>query len=104
VAFAFQGASATSEYALPLQLLQSVMGAWDRRSGIGADGAARWTIALGEHDIAHTAAPFSLNYKDTGLFGVYGVCPDISLDNFMWFTLENLVRMCHKTTDEEVRQ
>ena len=40
--------------------------------------------------------------QDTGLFGVYLVCPDNKLDDAMYFTLDNLVRLCHNVTDEEV--
>jgi processing peptidase subunit beta len=102
VALAFKGASAGSEYALPLQLITSIMGKWDRRSGLDVDTGSRWHLALAEHNIANQAEAYSIGYKDTGIVGFTGVGKDISLDNFMWFSLESLVRMCHKVTDEEV--
>ena len=47
---------------------------------------------------------FNTNYKDTGLFGVYIVAPDNKLDDVMWYTLDNMVRLCHNVTDEEVER
>ena len=47
---------------------------------------------------------FNTNYKDTGLFGVYLVAPDNKLDDAMWYTLDNMVRLCHTVTDEEVER
>jgi processing peptidase subunit beta len=104
VALAFQGAAATSEYAVPLQLLQAVLGSWDRRSNVGNDGASRWSIDLAEHELAHRAGSFGFAYKDAGLIGVMGVAPDNKLDDFMWHTLDNVVRLCHNLTDEEVER
>ena len=40
--------------------------------------------------------------QDTGLFGIYLVAPDNKLDDAMWYTLDNLVRLCYNVTDEEV--
>ena len=59
---------------------------------------------VAERELAHSFTTFNCNYKDTGLFGVYLVCPDNKLDDAMWYTLDNLVRLCHSVTDEEVER
>eukprot|EP00611_Tribonema_gayanum_P029917 TRINITY_DN8159_c0_g1_i1.p1 TRINITY_DN8159_c0_g1~~TRINITY_DN8159_c0_g1_i1.p1 ORF type:complete len:260 (+),score=100.33 TRINITY_DN8159_c0_g1_i1:89-781(+) len=102
VALAFKGPAATSEYALPLQLAAATMGSWDRTSGIGTNVGTRWALANAENNAAYKAEVSTIAYRDTGLLVVTGTAPDVGLDNFMWFTLEALVRMCHKVTDEEV--
>ena len=42
------------------------------------------------------------NKQDTGLIGVYLVCPDNKLNDAMWYTLDNMVRFCHNVSEEEV--
>ena len=59
---------------------------------------------MAEHDIAHNFMTFNTCYKDTGLFGVYLTCPDNKLDDAMFYTLENMVRLCHDVSDEEVER
>jgi len=102
VALAFEGASWTSKYAFPLMLMQTILGSWDRTSSIGRNGASRLAQDISEHECAHSFMTFNTCYKDTGLFGVYLTAPDNKLDDAMWYTLDNLVRLCHNVTDEEV--
>lgn len=102
VALAFQGVSWTSEYSFPLMLIQTILGSWDRSSAAGRNIASKLARDISEGEIAHSYMTFNTCYKDTGLFGVYLVCPDNKLDDAMYFTLDNLVRLCHNITDEEV--
>lgn len=102
VALAFQGASWTSEYAFPLMLMQTILGSWDRTSPIGRNSASKLAQKVAEEGLAHSYMTFNTCYKDTGLFGIYLVCPDNKLDDAMWHTLDNFVRLCHNVTDEEV--
>ena len=59
---------------------------------------------IAEFDLAHSYTTFNTCYKDTGLFGIYLVCPDNKLEDAMWYTTNNLVRLCHNVTDEEVER
>ena len=59
---------------------------------------------MSDHDIAHSFMSFNTCYKDTGLFGVYVVAPDNKLEDAMWYTLDNMVRLCHNVTDYEVER
>lgn len=102
MALAFQGASWTSEYAFPLMLIQTILGSWDRTSPVGRNAASRLAREVAEHELAHSFSTFNTSYKDTGLFGVYLVAPDNKLDDAMFYTLNNLVRLCHDVSDEEV--
>jgi processing peptidase subunit beta len=102
VALAFEGASWTSKYAFPLMLMQTILGSWDRTSPIGRNGASKLAQDVSEHQCAHSFMTFNTCYKDTGLFGVYLTAPDNKLDDAMWYTLDNMVRLCHNVTDEEV--
>jgi processing peptidase subunit beta len=102
VALAFQGASWTSEYAFPLMLMQTILGSWTRTGSAGHNGASKLAQDVAHHECAHSFMTFNSCYKDTGLFGVYLTAPDNKLDDAMWYTLDNMVRLCHNVTDEEV--
>jgi len=104
VALAFEGASWTSEYAFPLMIMQTILGGWDRSSGAGANVASKLCQEVAELELAQSVSTFNTCYKDTGLFGVYAVADDNKLDDLMWHITSNLVRLVHKTTDEEVER
>eukprot|EP00612_Vaucheria_litorea_P004968 CAMPEP_0171462564 /NCGR_PEP_ID=MMETSP0945-20130129/6551_1 /TAXON_ID=109269 /ORGANISM="Vaucheria litorea, Strain CCMP2940" /LENGTH=451 /DNA_ID=CAMNT_0011989115 /DNA_START=62 /DNA_END=1414 /DNA_ORIENTATION=- len=102
IAMAFKGPSLSSEYYFPSQLAMSIMGKYEESSGLGTDSSSRWHISLAEHTKTVSAEAFSIGYKDTGLMGFKAIASDCSLDNLMWFTMENFMRICYKVTDEEV--
>lgn len=102
IALAFQGASWTSPYAYPLMLMQTILGSWDRSNPAGRNAASRFAQSVADHELAHSFMSFNTCYKDTGLFGLYMVCPDNKLDDAMFYALDNLVRLCHDVSDEEV--
>eukprot|EP00543_Licmophora_paradoxa_P002599 CAMPEP_0202459336 /NCGR_PEP_ID=MMETSP1360-20130828/34764_1 /ASSEMBLY_ACC=CAM_ASM_000848 /TAXON_ID=515479 /ORGANISM="Licmophora paradoxa, Strain CCMP2313" /LENGTH=429 /DNA_ID=CAMNT_0049080353 /DNA_START=152 /DNA_END=1441 /DNA_ORIENTATION=+ len=104
VALAFEGASWTSEYAFPLMLMQTMLGSYDRGSGVGKNVATRLGQEIATHDCAHSISTFNTCYKDTGLFGVYAVAKDNTLDDLMFYTMNNLVRLVHTPSDEEVER
>ena len=104
VALAFQGASWTSEYSYPLMVMQTILGSWDRSSAMGRNVSSKLAGDITDHDLAHSFMTFNTCYKDTGLFGVYLVAPDNKLEDAMWYTLDNMVRLCHNVTDQEVER
>lgn len=104
IALAFEGASWTSEYAFPLMLMQTMLGSYDRASGMGKNVASKMCQEAAQHELAHSISTFNTCYKDTGLFGIYAVAPDNKLDDLMWYVMSNLVRLVHAPTDEEVER
>lgn len=104
VAIAYESASWTSEYAFPLMLMQTMLGSYDRTQGLGRNHASRLCQEVAEHELAHSVSAFNTCYKDTGLFGIYMVCPDNKLDDLMWHVMNNLVRLVHTPSEEEVER
>jgi len=102
IALSFEGASWTSEYSLPLMVMQTMLGSWNRASAAGRNVGSKLASDIADGDLAHSYMTFNTCYKDTGLFGVYLVAADNKLDDLMWYTLDNLVRLCHNVTDQEV--
>jgi len=104
VAIAFEGASWTSEYSFPLMLMQTMLGFYDRSSGLGKNVASKLCQEVGEHELAHSISTFNTCYKDTGLFGIYALAPDNKLDDLFWYLMNNLVRMGHSPSEEEMQR
>ncbi|TYZ68444.1 hypothetical protein PybrP1_004303 [[Pythium] brassicae (nom. inval.)] len=102
LAIAFEGFSWTSEHAFPLLIMQTLLGSWDRTSGAGINMSSKLGQVVAEKELAHSFMAFNTCYQDTGLFGVYAVADRFKLNDLTWYTMEALVRLVHKTTDEEV--
>lgn len=64
---------------------------YSERSVLGVNAASKWHQELAELGLAARAKPFYLGYKDSGLLGISCIASDNNLDNFMWYTLNNLV-------------
>ena len=102
VAIAFESASWTSPHAFPLMIMQTLLGSWSRTSGSGSNMASVLCRQVAENECAHSLMTFNSCYKDTGLFGVYAVAQPNTLNELSFRILENVVRVCHRTTEEEV--
>lgn len=59
---------------------------------------------MSELNLAAVAKPFYLGYKDAGLLGVSCIAADNHLDDYMWYTLHNLVsRQADRNNDSTSR-
>lgn len=102
VALAFEGASWSSEFAFPLMVIQTILGSWDRSGPSGGNIASRLAQDFAIKDSVQSFMTFNTCYKDTGLFGVYAVADEKSLEEMTYRLTFNITRMCHEVTDEEV--
>lgn len=75
VALAFDGAHWTSEYSMPLMVLQTMLGQWDRLNPTSGGTSSPYALAraVAADDACHSYITFNTCYKDTGLFGLYFV-------------------------------
>jgi mitochondrial-processing peptidase subunit beta len=85
-------------------LMQIMLGSYDRTQGLGRNHASRLCQDVAEHELAHSVSSFNTCYKDTGLFGVYMVCPDKCVNELIYHVMNNLVRLVHLPSDEEVER
>lgn len=81
-----------------------MLGSYDRTQGMGPNHASRLCQEIAENELAHSVSAFNTHYKDTGLFGVYMSCPDVKADDLMWHVMNNLVRLVHAPSEEEVER
>jgi processing peptidase subunit beta len=84
--------------------MQTLLGSWDRTSGAGMNMSSKLGQVVAEKELAHSYMSFNTCYQDTGLFGVYAVADKYKLNDLTWYTMEAMVRLVHKTTDEEVER
>lgn len=104
IAIAYQSASWTSELAFPLMLMQIMLGSYDRTQGLGRNHASPLCQDIANEELAHSVSTFNTCYKDTGLFGVYMVCPDRKVNDLVWTVMNYLVRLVHCPSEEEVER
>jgi len=94
VALAYAGAHWTSPYSVPLMVLQTLVGQWDRLNPThGGSSASPFPLARAVHADAHSYMTFNTCYKDSGLFGLYLVAPPEGADAAYAATLAYLANL-----------
>lgn len=101
VAIGFEGASWTDPKAMPLALMQTILGSFTVAGGLGKNVAPAMCQEVADHELASSISAFSLSYSDTGLFGMVATAPDNKLDDLLWYVMPNMVRLAHGISDEE---
>uniref|UniRef100_A0A0K0DW66 Mitochondrial processing peptidase beta subunit n=1 Tax=Strongyloides stercoralis TaxID=6248 RepID=A0A0K0DW66_STRER len=72
-AYAVEGVSASSEDALPLKIASACIGQWDKTHGTSKNSPSTVVQKMSTKENVHLFNSFSINYRDTGLFGFYFV-------------------------------
>lgn len=101
VAIAVEGCGWTDQDNIPLMVANTLVGAWDRSQGGGANNASNLARASAEDskfhfplipflsitsvlsfltDLCHSFQSFNTCYKDTGLWGIYFVCDPLQCE------------------------
>ena len=68
---AFKGAPWNSPDAVPLMVMQAMLGSWDKASPGAGHAGSPLAQSLHANDLANSFMAFNTNYADTGLFGVH---------------------------------
>ena len=93
VALAVESGAWRDQHAFPLMVMHHLLGTWDRTGGAGANQASKLCQAVADLELAHSVSAFNTCYRETGLFGVYAVAEPHKMQDLMWYTLDNLVRL-----------
>ena len=102
VAIAVESAGVASPHAFPLMVMQTLLGNWTRTSAGGKNMASRLAQVAAEDELCHSFMSFNTCYKDTGLFGIYFVAENNTVQDMTWHIMDKLVALCHTVTEEEV--
>ena len=68
---AFKGASWNSPDAVPLMVMQAMLGSWDKASAGAGHSGSPLAQSLYANNLANSFMAFNTNYADAGLFGVH---------------------------------
>lgn len=101
-ALAFETVGWSHPDSITFMVMQSLLGSWDRTSGAGKNISSSLCKELAREELAHSVMAFNTTYSNSGLFGVYGVSEHTDVEDFLYITLNEMVRMVHKVSDWEV--
>ncbi|KAI8472074.1 MAG: Metalloenzyme, LuxS/M16 peptidase-like protein, partial [Monoraphidium minutum] len=72
-AVAWKGASWADPDSVPLMVMQTMLGGWDKNNTVGRHAGSLLTQKIATDELADAYMAFNTNYHDSGLFGVYAV-------------------------------
>lgn len=102
-ALAYKGASWTDPDAVALMVMQTMIGSWSKRSGVGDNGPTQLSQRIASNDLCESYMAFNTNYHDSGLFGMYAVVPNHdNLEDVGWCIMDEFTRLCYNVAEEEV--
>jgi processing peptidase subunit beta len=101
---AFKGASWTDPDAVALQVMQTLLGAWDKRSSAAGNMGSELSQTVAANGLADSVMAFNTNYRDTGLFGVYATAdPHASdLEDLAWTIMHKVTGLCYSVDESAV--
>lgn len=102
LAVAFKGAAWTDPDSVPLMVMQTMLGGWDRNNTSGKHAGSLLTQKIASDGLAEAYMAFNTNYHDTGLFGVYAVTDRERSENLAWILMNEVTRMCYEVKEADV--
>ncbi|KAL6840534.1 hypothetical protein ACP4OV_030344 [Aristida adscensionis] len=102
LAIAFKGSSWTDPCSIPLMVIQSILGSWNRSIGVGNCSGSALARGISNGDLAESLMAFNTNYNDTGLFGIYTVAPPDTLSDLSRLIMAEFRRLAFGVSEEEV--
>lgn len=105
IAIGFEGPSLSSPDILTLNIIQLLLGTYDKAMGAGKHVSTALCSKIAEKELARSVMPFNHAYSDTGLFGVHLVTDGVKdVDTLMVETVSQMTRLCHKINDIELER
>ncbi|KAJ6846584.1 putative mitochondrial-processing peptidase subunit beta [Iris pallida] len=101
-AVAFNGASWTDPDSIPLMVMQTMLGSWNKSMGGGKHMGSELAQKVAINEIAESMMAFNTNYKDTGLFGVYAVAKPDCLDDLAFAIMSELSKLSYRISDADL--
>lgn len=100
---AFKGASWKSPDAVPLMVMQAMLGSWDKASTGAGHCGSLLAQSLHANKLANSFMAFNTNYADAGLFGVH-VSTDAkeALDDVAFCVMQELQNLIYDPKIEDV--
>jgi len=106
-AFAYEFPSLNTEYAAACRILPYLIGPPASAAAATSlyepyNSHVKLTRDHAEQDCSDSIEPFYLPFADTALFGVALTAKDVRVEDCMWYTCNNLVRLCFEVSEAEL--
>ncbi|CAO2830228.1 unnamed protein product [Amaranthus hypochondriacus] len=101
-AIAFEGASCKDSDAIALMVMQTMLGSWSKMEGSGKHVGSELVQMASISELAESIKTFNINYKDTGLFGVYAMAKPDGLDDLSYAIMHVISKLSYRVSDEDV--
>eukprot|EP00879_Flechtneria_rotunda_P000964 GHRR01001097.1.p1 GENE.GHRR01001097.1~~GHRR01001097.1.p1 ORF type:complete len:500 (+),score=170.79 GHRR01001097.1:81-1580(+) len=102
MAVGFKGAAWTDPDSIPLMVMQTMLGGWDKNNTSGKHAGSILTQKIATNQLADAYMAFNTNYHDTGLFGVYTVTDRERSQDLSWVVMNEITRMCYEVKEADV--
>lgn len=102
LAIAFKGSSWTDPSSIPLMVIQSILGSWNRSIGVGNCSGSALARGISNGGLAESLMAFNTNYRDTGLFGIYTTARPDALYDLSRLIMEEFRRLASSVSETEV--
>jgi processing peptidase subunit beta len=104
VAYAFPTCGWTDPDSVPLMVMQSMLGTWDKNTaaGAGKNCSSKLVANLDKYGVATACMAFHTQYSDTGLFGVYTQSHPKGLEHTMYEVTQEVTRFCYEVDEEKL--
>jgi len=105
-ALAFPVAGWNDPDSVPLMLIQTMLGGWDKNStaGSGMHASSRLIAETAYCDLAERFMTFNTSYSDTGLFGIYGQLNPLRTHHFCEIALREMVRFGYERQEGRLEE
>ncbi|MQM07410.1 hypothetical protein Taro_040247 [Colocasia esculenta] len=100
-AIAFKGASWTDPNSIPLMVIQSLLGTWNKGQA-GSCSGCELAYRVSIDNLAEQMMAFNTNYWDTGLLGIYFTAMPTRLQDLSVVVMQELRRLASQVSEEEV--
>ncbi|KAL5656116.1 hypothetical protein ACJX0J_035435, partial [Zea mays] len=102
IAIAFKGSSWTDPSSIPLMVIQSILGSWNRSIGVGNCSGSSLARGISNANLAESLMAFNTNYRDTGIFGIYTIAPPDTLQDLSRLIMAEFRRLASQVSETEV--
>ncbi|KAL5227076.1 hypothetical protein ABZP36_015341 [Zizania latifolia] len=102
LAIAFKGSSWADPSSVPLMVIQSILGSWNRNIGVGNCSGSALARGISNGNLAESMMSFNTNYLDTGLFGIYAIAQPDSLYDLSRLIMQEFRRLAFEVSETDV--
>ncbi|XP_054718311.1 mitochondrial-processing peptidase subunit beta-like [Uloborus diversus] len=103
VAVAVDSCGHNSEDTYPLMLAKTHIGSWDKTLASSANTVNPLIQNIHGEPRCHSFEAFHIQYRDTGLWGIYFVMDGMVLDDFMYNLQNEWMKLCTSFTENDLR-